>query len=80
MQREWSAVLQREPAIAWKRAQVIVVGQGRAGKTSFVRALRSLPFENTDSTVGVATDTVETTDVHKWSDMEDNEFEQVYRE
>ena len=77
MQREWSAVLQREPAIAWKRARVIVVGQGRAGKTSFVRALRNLPFKNTDSTVGVATDTVETTDVHKWSDMEGNEFEQV---
>ena len=54
-----------------------MVGQGRAGKTSFVRALRNLPFENTDSTVGVATDTVETTDVHKWSDMEANEVEQV---
>ena len=54
-----------------------MVGQGRAGKTSFVRALRNLPFENTDSTVGIATATVETTDEHKWSEVEGNEYEQV---
>ena len=70
-------MLQNERTISWQRARLIVVGQGRAGKTSFLRALRDLPFKHTKSTAGVAIDTVETTDVNKWSKLEGTQYEQV---
>ena len=53
------------------------MGEGRAGKTALVRALRNLPFKHTDSTAGVSTCTLDTTDIRNWADMEGTEYEQV---
>ena len=77
MQREWSGLLNTGITIPWRRVPFIVVGQGRAGKTALVRALRNLPFEHTDSTAGVASDTLETTDMHEWVEVGGSDCEQV---
>ena len=77
MQDTWSNLLETELSIAWQRARFILVGEGRAGKTALGRALRNLPFLPTASTAGVATDTVETTDMHQWTDVGGAEFQQV---
>ena len=61
----------------WRRARLLVVGGGRAGKTALVRALRNLPFEDTESTLGVSTCTLNTTDILNWADMDGTEYEQV---
>jgi len=53
------------------------VGEGRAGKTALVRALRNLPFKHTDSTAGVSTSTLDTTDMHDWKEMDGTEYQQV---
>ena len=61
----------------WRRARLILVGPGRSGKTAFLRALRNLPFKHTESTAGIDTDIVEATDVHNWTAVDGNEYEQV---
>ena len=61
----------------WRRARLLVVGEGRAGKTALVRALRNLPFKHTDSTAGVSTSTLDTTDILNWVDMDGTAYEQV---
>ena len=53
------------------------MGEGRAGKTALVRALRNLPFKHTDSTAGVSTSTLDTTDILNWADMDGTAYEQV---
>ena len=53
------------------------MGEGRAGKTALVRALRNLPFKHTDSTAGVSTSTLDTTDMHDWKEMDGTAYEQV---
>ena len=53
------------------------MGEGRAGKTALVRALRNLPFVHTDSTAGVSTSTLDTTDILNWADMDGTAYEQV---
>ena len=75
--QQWSNSLQTERIIPWRRSRVIVVGEGRSGKTSFIRALQNLPFKNTASTDGVDTATMEATDMFNWSKLDGNEFEQV---
>jgi GTPase SAR1 family protein len=37
----------------WNRSQIFLVGMGRAGKTSFLNAMRQREFEDTPSTVGM---------------------------
>ena len=61
----------------WQRARLVVVGEGRAGKTTLVRALRDLPFESTDSTPGIATNTLETTALRDWVEVEGTEGDKV---
>ncbi len=58
---------------------MIVVGAGRSGKTSFIRAVRNQPFEDTPSTAGVATATLETTALHEWKELEGSHLEKVTR-
>ena len=53
------------------------MGEGHAGKTALVRALRNLPFKHTDSTAGVSTSTLDTTDILNWADMDGTAYEQV---
>lgn len=53
------------------RGKLMLVGQGRAGKTTTLRSLLAKPFEkNQQSTVGAATSdmavTVDTQDVRSW--------------
>ena len=61
----------------WRRARLLVVGEGRAGKTALLRALRNLPFQHTPSTAGIATSDVETTNIHQWVELHDTEYEKV---
>ncbi|KAK3271791.1 hypothetical protein CYMTET_19881, partial [Cymbomonas tetramitiformis] len=39
--------------LPWRRARLMVVGEGRAGKTSLLRSLRGEPFMDTPSTQGL---------------------------
>ena len=54
-----------------------MVGEGRTGKTSLIRALRNLPFEDTSSTEGVATSTLETTALNKWVKDDGTNYDKV---
>ena len=53
------------------------MGEGGSGKTSFFRALRNLPFIDTDSTAGAETATVEATVLHEWEQMDGTDSEKV---
>ena len=75
--KKWSSLLNSGKSIAWLRARLFVLGRGRAGKTAFIRALRNLPFEDTASTVGVETATLEATTLHGWKQMEGTDYEKV---
>ena len=66
-----------ERTIALRRARLILVGEGRAGKTALVRALSNLAFEDTDSTAGIETSTVQTTDLRDWVKLDGTEYEKV---
>ena len=55
----------------------MLVGEGGAGKSSLVDSLGDKPFKHTDSTAGVATSTVDTTDMHNWQEIGLSEFQQV---
>lgn len=43
----------------WRRSKLMLVGEGRAGKTAFLNAMSGLNFEETASTVGIETRTCE---------------------
>ena len=60
-----------------QRARLFVVGEGGAGKTTLIRALRDLPFEDTNSTAGIDTSTLETTDMQDWVETGGTEHEKV---
>ena len=60
-----------------QRARLFVVGEGGAGKTTLIRALRDLPFEDTNSTAGIDTSTLETTDMQDWIEINGTEHEKV---
>ena len=60
-----------------QRARLFVVGEGGAGKTTLIRALRDLPFEDTNSTAGIDTSTLETTDMQDWVEINGTEHEKV---
>merc|ERR1719174_3107818 len=74
---KWLEVQKSERSILWRRARLLVVGEGRAGKTALVRALRNLPFKHTESTAGVSTSTLDTTDFLNWADMDGTAYEQA---
>merc|ERR1719174_1620089 len=74
---KWRSVQKSERSILWRRARLLVVGEGLAGKTALVRALRNLPFKHTDSTAGVSTSTLDTTDILNWADMDGTAYEQA---
>ena len=67
-----------EVSTPYRRARLIVVGEGRAGKTTLLRALRNQPFEDTASTVGIATNTLETAALKKWREVNGGECEKVH--
>ena len=73
----WSQLVRRNTSCPWRRARLLVVGEGEAGKTTLVRALRDLPFKNTDSTVGIATNTLETTALRNWVEVKGTEGDKV---
>ena len=66
-----------EHARPWGRAKLMLVGEGRVGKTALLDSLRNRAFKHTDSTAGIATCDVETTDVHNWQTVEETEFEKA---
>ena len=37
----------------WRRSKIMIVGEGRAGKTALARSVIGEPFEETDSTFGI---------------------------
>ena len=73
----WSKVLKHDTWSPWRRARLLVVGEGRAGKTTLLHALRDLPFVNTDSTAGIATDTLEMTALRNWVELKGTEGDKV---
>ena len=70
-------MLKSEQTIRWSRVQLVVVGQGRAGKTAMTRSLQNQTFEDTASTAGVDTATVETTALHDWKQMDASHTDKV---
>ena len=42
-----------------------------------MRALSNLAFEDTDSTAGIETSTVQTTDLRDWVELDGTEYEKV---
>jgi len=62
---------------SWDRAKLMVIGQGKSGKTSTVRSLLREPFNpKWDSTIGVALTQVETSSAVSWKKVEgmDSDF------
>eukprot|EP00041_Stephanoeca_diplocostata_P031727 m.995096 g.995096 ORF g.995096 m.995096 type:complete len:1471 (-) comp24015_c0_seq6:198-4610(-) len=58
----------------WMRSKIMLVGQGRSGKTAFLNAMRRKDFEQTDSTIGIDTMTMEVTSLasgREWWDVYD---------
>jgi GTPase SAR1 family protein len=37
----------------WRRSKILIVGEGRAGKTAFSNSVVGKPFKNTESTIGI---------------------------
>ena len=77
MQRKWAKFLLTERRDLLYRAFLILVGEGRVGKTAFEVALRDQPFKHTESTAGVATRTMDATDVENWCEIGITGLEQV---
>jgi GTPase SAR1 family protein len=38
--------------VSWNRSKIMLVGQGRAGKTALARSMMGEPFRETPSTIG----------------------------
>ena len=76
-QLKWIHIIESERSVVVQRARLFVVGEGGAGKTTLIRALRDLPFEDTSSTAGIDTSTLETTDMQDWVEMNGTEHEKV---
>jgi hypothetical protein len=55
----------------WMRSKLMLIGDGRTGKTSLLRSLLGKPFIDTDSTLGVAISACEVnrTDVESWTEV-----------
>ena len=75
--KAWSRILKREKSSAWRHGWLLLVGEGEAGKTTLNHALQDLPFKDTRSTAGVATNTLETAALRNWVEVEGTEGEKV---
>ena len=51
---------------ALNTSRLNVVGEGRGGKTAFVRAISGKAFEDTESTIGVQQSLLEVSGCHQW--------------
>lgn len=73
IQKYWNKELQT-PGCArpWRRAKVMFVGEGRAGKTCTLRSLLDLPFRKTASTVGAEMFDVSVETAVRWSRQDSN--------
>ena len=78
MQNYWKEELQTSVARPWRRAKVMFVGEGRAGKTSALRSLLDLPFRDTASTVGADMFDVSVETAVRWS-RQDRNVPEIYR-
>ena len=56
----------------WRRAKIMLVGEGRAGKTSVLRSLLGLPYVDTASTVGAEMFDVSVETAVQWSRQDRN--------
>ena len=77
-QSHWAHAMATQPTVPWRRGMLVVVGEGRAGKTSLLRSLHNQSFEeHSRSTAGIAVSCVETTQSFKWSPIKKgtSEFE-----
>ena len=77
MQRKWSKFLTTEESDLLQRAFLIFLGEARVGKTAFEVSLRDQPFKHTESTAGIATRTLDATDVENWCEIRITGLEQV---
>ena len=74
----WASLLELEQSIAWNRSRVFILGEAGVGKTSLLRALLNMPFEEEVlSTIGADISTLDATDTHEWTKMTGTEYEQV---
>ena len=56
----------------WRRAKIMFVGEGRAGKTSALRSMLGLPYVDTPSTVGAEMFDVSVETAVQWSRQDRN--------
>ena len=75
--KAWARILELEGSSVWRHGRLLVVGEGEAGKTTLNHALQDLPFKDTRSTAGVATNTLETAALRNWVEVEGTEGEKV---
>ena len=69
-------------ASKWLRSRLMVVGEGRVGKTCLLRSLRGELFKEQTSTKGTAIGTcvLDKNDMHQWQKLEkDQEYHQMER-
>ena len=77
MQRKWSEFLTTEESDLLQRGFLIFLGEARVGKTALDVSLRDQPFKHTESTAGIATRTLDATDVENWREIRITGLEQV---
>ena len=77
IQTIWAALVRSDRLIPWHRARLILLGEGGAGKTCFVRALSNKVFLDTASTAGVDTATLEAIALHGWKHVPGSDYEKV---
>jgi GTPase SAR1 family protein len=64
----------KDGAAKWMRSKLMLIGDGRVGKTCTLRSLLGKPFIDTDSTCGVTISACEVnrTDVANWTEVPDD--------
>ena len=72
IEQYWKEELQTSAARPWRRAKVMFVGEGRAGKTSALESLLGMPFRRTESTVGTEMFDVSVETAVRWSKQDSN--------
>ena len=79
VQNYWNKELET-PGLArpWRRAKVMFVGEGRAGKTSALRSMLGLPYVDTASTVGAEMFDVSVETAVQWK-KQDRDIPEVQR-
>ena len=78
-QKYWAKELQTPGrARPWRRAKVMFVGEGRAGKTCALRSMLGLPYVDTASTVGAEMFDVSVETAVQWK-KQDRDIPEVQR-